>query len=99
MLLKGKQRPRKKHRLQRRRKLRVKVGTILSCQTVVIRGVIFILSKCIKQQQVVSLLSGFSLFVGNLNANKDFVEIKTALRKFFSKNDLEIADIRLGNSR
>lgn len=72
---------------------------MLSCQTVVIRGVIFIRSKCIKQQQVVSLLSGFSLFVGNLNANKDFVEIKTALRKFFSKNDLEIADIRLGNSR
>lgn len=43
--------------------------------------------------------SGFSLFVGNLNSNKDFDEIKTTLRKFFSKNDLEIADIRLGNSR
>ncbi|XP_056894209.1 nucleolin isoform X6 [Takifugu flavidus] len=42
---------------------------------------------------------GFSLFVGNLNSNKDFDEIKTTLRKFFSKNDLEIADIRLGNSR
>lgn len=43
--------------------------------------------------------SGFSLFVGNLNSNKDFDEIKATLRKFFSKNDLEIADIRLGNSR
>lgn len=59
-------------------------------------GVIF---NRLKKQHVVSVLSGFSLFVGNLNANKDFVEIKTGLRKFFSKNDLEIADIRLGNSR
>ncbi|XP_031715577.1 nucleolin isoform X2 [Anarrhichthys ocellatus] len=42
---------------------------------------------------------GFSLFVGNLNSNKDFDEIKEALRKFFTKNSLEVADVRLGGSK
>ncbi|XP_037326624.2 nucleolin isoform X2 [Pungitius pungitius] len=42
---------------------------------------------------------GFCLFVGNLNANKDFDEIKDGLRKFFSKNSLEVADVRLGGSK
>ncbi|XP_054645153.1 nucleolin [Dunckerocampus dactyliophorus] len=42
---------------------------------------------------------GFCLFVGNLNSEKDFEEIKTAMRKFFSKNGIEIADVRLGGSR
>lgn len=44
-------------------------------------------------------LPGFCLFVGNLNSNKDFEEIKSSLRKFFSKNDLEVADVRLGGSK
>ncbi|XP_040896385.1 nucleolin isoform X3 [Toxotes jaculatrix] len=42
---------------------------------------------------------GFCLFVGNLNSNKDFEEIKSSLRKFFSKNSLEVADVRLGASK
>ncbi|XP_067452836.1 nucleolin isoform X1 [Thunnus thynnus] len=42
---------------------------------------------------------GFCLFVGNLNSSKDFDEIKTSLRKFFSKNSLEIVDVRLGGSK
>ncbi|XP_026179105.1 nucleolin [Mastacembelus armatus] len=42
---------------------------------------------------------GFCLFVGNLNSNKDFDEIKSSLRKFFSKNDLEVVDVRLGGSK
>ncbi|KAM6921304.1 nucleolin [Xenentodon cancila] len=42
---------------------------------------------------------GYCLFVGNLNANKDFDEIKSGLRKFFSKNSLEITDVRLGGSK
>ncbi|CAG5864192.1 unnamed protein product [Menidia menidia] len=42
---------------------------------------------------------GFCLFVGNLNANKDFDEIKASLKKFFSKNSLEIVDVRLGGSK
>ncbi|XP_014906093.1 nucleolin isoform X3 [Poecilia latipinna] len=42
---------------------------------------------------------GLSLFVGNLNCNKDFEEIKDGLRKFFSKNNIEITDVRLGMSK
>nr|XP_020506499.1 nucleolin isoform X1 [Labrus bergylta] len=42
---------------------------------------------------------GFCLFIGNLNSNKDFDEIKEALRKFFTKNDLDVADVRLGGSK
>ncbi|XP_039985188.1 nucleolin isoform X3 [Xiphias gladius] len=42
---------------------------------------------------------GFCLFVGNLNSNKDFEEIKSSLRKFFTKNSLEVADVRLGGSK
>ncbi|XP_067370797.1 nucleolin isoform X2 [Channa argus] len=42
---------------------------------------------------------GFCLFVGNLNSNKDFEEIKSSLRKFFSKNSLEVVDVRLGGSK
>ncbi|XP_061831991.1 nucleolin isoform X1 [Nerophis lumbriciformis] len=42
---------------------------------------------------------GFCLYIGNLNPDKDFDEIKLALRKFFSKNSIEIADVRLGGSR
>ncbi|XP_049577187.1 nucleolin isoform X2 [Syngnathus scovelli] len=42
---------------------------------------------------------GFCLYVGNLNANKEFDEIKDAMRKFFTKNDLEVSDVRLGGSK
>uniref|UniRef100_A0A1A7YC17 Nucleolin n=1 Tax=Iconisemion striatum TaxID=60296 RepID=A0A1A7YC17_9TELE len=42
---------------------------------------------------------GFSLFVGNLNSGKDFDELKDGLRKFFSKNSLDIVDVRLGGSK
>ncbi|XP_047231174.1 nucleolin isoform X1 [Girardinichthys multiradiatus] len=42
---------------------------------------------------------GFSLFVGNLNSNKDFEEIKESLRKFFTKNNVEVTDVRLGGSK
>lgn len=42
---------------------------------------------------------GFSLFVGNLNSSKDFEELKDGLRKFFTKNDIEVTDVRLGGSK
>lgn len=42
---------------------------------------------------------GFCLFVGNLNPNKEYDEIKDALRKFFTKNELEIVEVRLGGSK
>lgn len=43
--------------------------------------------------------SGFCLFVGNLNANKDFDELKEALKKFFTKNNVEVSEVRLGGSK
>merc|ERR1719369_1130057 len=42
---------------------------------------------------------GFCLFVGNLNPNKEYDEIKDALRKFFTKNNLDIVEVRLGGSK
>uniref|UniRef100_A0A9J8DK99 Nucleolin n=1 Tax=Cyprinus carpio carpio TaxID=630221 RepID=A0A9J8DK99_CYPCA len=42
---------------------------------------------------------GFSLFLGNLNHNKDFDEIKSAIAKFFSKEGLEIQDVRVGGTK
>uniref|UniRef100_A0A3Q3K0A1 Nucleolin n=1 Tax=Monopterus albus TaxID=43700 RepID=A0A3Q3K0A1_MONAL len=42
---------------------------------------------------------GFCLFVGNLNSNKNFDEIKSSLRNFFSKKNLEVVDVRLGASK
>uniref|UniRef100_A0A672L3R2 Nucleolin n=1 Tax=Sinocyclocheilus grahami TaxID=75366 RepID=A0A672L3R2_SINGR len=44
-------------------------------------------------------LNCFSLFLGNLNSNKDFDESKSAITKFFSKEGLEIQDVRLGGSK
>ncbi|XP_052445492.1 nucleolin isoform X2 [Carassius gibelio] len=42
---------------------------------------------------------GFSLYLGNLNNNKDFDEIKSAITKFFSKEGLEIQEVRLGGTK
>ncbi|XP_031430982.1 nucleolin isoform X2 [Clupea harengus] len=42
---------------------------------------------------------GFKLFVGNLNSNKDYDELKEAMTKFFAKGGLEIQDVRLGGSK
>lgn len=41
----------------------------------------------------------FCLFIGNLNSNKDFDEIKEALAAFFSKKNLDVQDVRLGASK
>lgn len=45
------------------------------------------------------VLAGFCLFVGNLNMDKDFDEIKEALSNFFSKKKLEVQQVRLGASK
>ncbi|XP_072294123.1 nucleolin isoform X2 [Eucyclogobius newberryi] len=42
---------------------------------------------------------GLCLFIGNLDSNKDFDELKASLKKFFSKNDIEVAEVRLGGSK
>lgn len=43
--------------------------------------------------------SGFCVFLGNLNPAKDFDEIKAAVTKFFSKEGLEIQEVRLGRNK
>lgn len=44
-------------------------------------------------------LPAFSLFMGNLNADKSFEEIKEGISKFFKKEGLDIQDVRLGGSK
>ncbi|XP_030071975.1 nucleolin isoform X2 [Microcaecilia unicolor] len=41
----------------------------------------------------------FSVFIGNLNASKDFDEIKEAIRRFFTKKNLPVVDVRIGSSK
>ncbi|XP_003225545.1 nucleolin [Anolis carolinensis] len=43
--------------------------------------------------------AAFSVFLGNLNANKDFEELKAGIRDFFTKKDIEVQDVRLGGSK
>ncbi|GCC23192.1 nucleolin [Chiloscyllium punctatum] len=41
----------------------------------------------------------FSLFVGNLNSEKNFEELKKALNGFFTKKKLSVVDVRIGYTR
>eukprot|EP00061_Rhincodon_typus_P012722 g38629.t1 len=41
----------------------------------------------------------FSLFVGNLNSEKNFEELKKALNGFFTKKKLSVTDVRIGSTR
>ncbi|XP_026577445.1 nucleolin isoform X2 [Pseudonaja textilis] len=43
--------------------------------------------------------AAFSLFMSNLNASKNFEELKAAIRDFFAKRDLQVQEVRIGNSR
>ncbi|XP_072897304.1 nucleolin isoform X1 [Hemitrygon akajei] len=43
--------------------------------------------------------AAFSLFVGNLNSEKNFEELKKALNDFFTKKKLTVAGVRIGGSR
>ncbi|NXH34728.1 NUCL protein, partial [Myiagra hebetior] len=43
--------------------------------------------------------SAFSIFVGNLACTKEFEELKTGLREFFGKKNIEVLDVRIGASR
>ncbi|GCB73941.1 hypothetical protein scyTo_0003024 [Scyliorhinus torazame] len=43
--------------------------------------------------------ASFSLFVGNLNSEKNFEELKKALNGFFTKKKLSVTDVRIGSSR
>ncbi|KAM3932094.1 nucleolin isoform 3-T3 [Leptodactylus fuscus] len=41
----------------------------------------------------------FTVFVANLNATKEFDELKDALREFFTKSRLPVQDVRIGASK
>ncbi|XP_009881647.1 PREDICTED: nucleolin [Charadrius vociferus] len=43
--------------------------------------------------------SAFSIFVGNLTPSKDYEELKTALKEFFGKKNIEVLDVRIGASK
>ncbi|NXC18145.1 NUCL protein, partial [Corythaeola cristata] len=43
--------------------------------------------------------SAFSLFVGNLVPAKEFEELKTGLKEFFGKKNIEVLDVRIGASK
>ncbi|NXP66603.1 NUCL protein, partial [Chloropsis cyanopogon] len=43
--------------------------------------------------------SAFSIFVGNLVSTKEFDELKTGLREFFGKKNIEVSDVRIGASK
>ncbi|KAM6065210.1 nucleolin [Theristicus caerulescens] len=43
--------------------------------------------------------SAFSLFVGNLVATKDYEELKTGIKEFFGKKNIEVLDVRIGASK
>ena len=62
--------------------------------------IILFCSICSKiTNMLANSFSGFKLFVGNLNSNKDYDELKEAMTKFFAKGGLEIQDVRLGGSK
>ncbi|XP_072264424.1 nucleolin isoform X2 [Pyxicephalus adspersus] len=52
-----------------------------------------------KKQKTEGGNEGLSVFVANLNASKDYDELKDALREFFSKKNLPVQDVRIGASK
>uniref|UniRef100_A0A6G1RYR8 Nucleolin n=1 Tax=Hypotaenidia okinawae TaxID=2861861 RepID=A0A6G1RYR8_9GRUI len=43
--------------------------------------------------------SPFSLFVGNLVPTKDYEELRTGIKEFFGKKNMEVLDVRIGASK
>ncbi|XP_068056657.1 nucleolin [Anomalospiza imberbis] len=52
-----------------------------------------------KKKKMDGPTSAFTLFVGNLVCTKEFEELKTGLREFFGKKNIEVLDVRIGVSR
>ncbi|NXN85688.1 NUCL protein, partial [Bombycilla garrulus] len=52
-----------------------------------------------KKKKTEGRTSAFSLFVGNLANGKEFDELKTGLREFFGKKNIEVLDVRIGGSK
>ncbi|XP_076197300.1 nucleolin [Aptenodytes patagonicus] len=43
--------------------------------------------------------SAFSLFVGNLVPTKEYEELKTGIKEFFGKKNIDVLDVRIGASK
>ncbi|NWR86964.1 NUCL protein, partial [Furnarius figulus] len=52
-----------------------------------------------KKKKTDGPLSAFSIFVGNLVCTKEFDELKTGIREFFGKKNIEVLDVRIGASK
>ncbi|NXU75092.1 NUCL protein, partial [Oreotrochilus melanogaster] len=52
-----------------------------------------------KKKKTEGPTSTFSVFVGNLSPNKEFEELKTGIREFFGKKNIEVLDVRIGSSK
>ncbi|NXQ03380.1 NUCL protein, partial [Vidua macroura] len=52
-----------------------------------------------KKKKMDGPTSAFTVFVGNLVCTKEFEELKTGLREFFGKKNIEVVDVRIGVSK
>lgn len=57
------------------------------------------LVTCVVLRHPFCVISGFCVFVGNLNKSKTFDEIKDTLASYFMTHSLLVQDIRLDQSR
>ncbi|NXP76902.1 NUCL protein, partial [Ramphastos sulfuratus] len=52
-----------------------------------------------KKKKTEGPASSFSIFIGNLSSTKEFEELKTGIRDFFGKKNIEVSDVRIGTSK
>ncbi|NXY23837.1 NUCL protein, partial [Atrichornis clamosus] len=52
-----------------------------------------------KKKKTEGPTSSFSLFVGNLAFTKEYDELKTGIRDFFGKKNIEVLDVRISSSK
>ncbi|XP_064020937.1 nucleolin [Pogoniulus pusillus] len=52
-----------------------------------------------KKKKTEGSASSFSVFIGNLSSTKEFEELKTGIREFFGKKNIEVLDVRIGTSK
>ncbi|XP_046754288.1 nucleolin isoform X3 [Gallus gallus] len=52
-----------------------------------------------KKKKTETPASAFSLFVKNLTPTKDYEELRTAIKEFFGKKNLQVSEVRIGSSK
>ncbi|NXX99214.1 NUCL protein, partial [Centropus bengalensis] len=52
-----------------------------------------------KKKKAEGPASTFSLFMANLASTKEYAELKTGIREFFGKKNIEVLDVRIGASK